>query len=104
MNEPSECLVISKFRVANGMAQEVAAAFVNRPHLVEQHQGFLRMEVVRPQDEPDEFWLMTWWISREAFAEWHHGHTYRESHAGIPAGLKLVPAATELRYFTRVTN
>ncbi len=28
-------VVISKFRVANGMSEEVKEAFINRPHLVD---------------------------------------------------------------------
>lgn len=99
-----EYVVLSKFRVANGMTAQVAEAFENRPHRVEDHAGFLRLEVICPEDEPDEFWLLTYWESRETFQAWHHGHAYRDSHAGIPKGLKLVPAATQLRFFTLIAD
>jgi len=89
-------VVRSRFVVANGMTAEVKAAFRSRPHLVEEAQGFIRLEVLSPIERPDEIWLMTYWTDREAFKAWHHGHLYRESHAGIPKGLKLVRGETEI--------
>ena len=63
-----------------------------------------RMEVVRPVDDRDEFWLLTWWHDEASFREWHHGHLYRESHHGIPRGLKLDAAATQLRLFEKISD
>lgn len=97
-------LAVSKFKVANGMSEEVRAAFVERPHLVDGADGFVRMEVVRPVENHDEFWLLTWWRDEASFRSWHHSHIYRESHAGIPRGLKLDPTATELRFFEKVSD
>jgi heme-degrading monooxygenase HmoA len=97
-------LAVSKFRVANGLTAEVRAAFVSRPHLVDDAAGFVRMEVISPLDDPDEFWLLTWWTSQESFQSWHHSHLYRDSHSGIPRGLKLDPAATQVRYFEKVSD
>ena len=95
-------LAVSKFKVANGMSEEVRAAFAARPHLVDDAPGFVRMEVFRPVDDHDEFWLLTWWRDEASFREWHHGHLYRDSHKGIPRGLKLDPAATQLRFFEKI--
>ena len=53
-------VAMSRFAVANGMAEEVRQAFRDRPHLVDGAPGFLRMEVLTPRDDPDEFWLLTW--------------------------------------------
>lgn len=97
-------LTLSKFRVANGMSAEVRRAFVGRPHLVDSAPGFLRMEVVSPIDDPDEFWLLTWWTDQRSFESWHRSHMYRESHQGIPKGLKLDPSATEIRIFEQVSS
>lgn len=95
---------LSRFRVRNGMNAEVAKAFRDRPHLVEEADGFLRMEVLTPHDDDAEFWLLTYWTSEEKFREWHRSHMYRDSHAGIPKGLKLDPTATELRAFRYVAS
>lgn len=94
-------IAISRFRVANGKADEVRDAFLNRPHRVDRAAGFLQMEVLRPLDDPDEFWLVTHWRDAESFHAWRadHEHGFGESHAGIPAGLRLDPSATRIRYF-----
>lgn len=95
---------ISRFRVRNGMEGEVAEAFRARPHLVDGAPGFVRMEVLSPAEDAAEFWLVTYWSDEESFRAWHRGHTFRESHAHIPKGLKLDPAATELRGFRYVAS
>ena|SRR4028118_141243 len=95
---------ISRFRVRNGMESEVAEAFRSRPHRVEDAPGFIRMDVLSPSEDEAEFWLVTYWSDEASFRAWHHGHTFRESHAGIPKGLKLDPSATELRGFRYVAS
>ena len=95
---------LSRFRVRNGMAAEVAAAFRERPHLVEGASGFIRLDVLTPEDDDSEFWLLTYWEDEASFRQWHHSHQYRDSHHGIPKGLKLDPAATELRSFRYVAS
>lgn len=97
-------VAMSRFTVANGMADQVAEAFRVRPHLVDQAPGYRRMEVLCPVDRPEEFWLITHWDARADFEDWHRGHRYREAHAGIPRGLKLVPQETELRFFDLVAD
>jgi len=101
---PAAFLALSKFKVRNGMEADVRDAFLRRPHLVDEAQGFVRMEVVSPTADDAEFWLLTWWQDEASFREWHHSHLYRESHAGIPKGLKLVPDATELLTFRTITD
>jgi heme oxygenase (mycobilin-producing) len=95
---------ISRFRVRNGMEVDVAEAFRERPHLVDGAPGFVRMDVLSPAEDASEFWLVTYWTDEESFRAWHHGHTFRESHAGIPKGLKLDASATELRAFRYVAS
>ncbi len=95
---------ISRFRVDNGMEGEVADAFRSRPHVVEGTAGFVRMDVLSPVEDDAEFWLVTFWTDEASFRAWHHGHTFRESHSGIPKGLKLDARATELRGFRYVAS
>ncbi len=97
-------VALSRFRVRNGMAAEVASAFRARPHLVEDAQGFVRMDVLTPSDDDAEFWLLTYWSVEASYRAWHTSHLYRESHAGIPKGLKLDPTATEIRGFRYVSS
>ncbi|WP_372896449.1 antibiotic biosynthesis monooxygenase, partial [Stieleria sp.] len=74
-------VVISQFVVANDKDEEVRQAFQNRPHLVDRAPGFRKMEVISPVDEPEKFWLMTYWDDVESFESWHRSHHYRDSHA-----------------------
>lgn len=86
------------------MEREVAEAFRARPHLVDVAPGFVRMEVLSPAEDAAEFWLITYWSDEASFREWHRSHQFRDSHAGIPKGLKLDPAVTELRAFHHVAS
>ncbi|MEO8033676.1 MAG: antibiotic biosynthesis monooxygenase [Acidobacteriota bacterium] len=97
-------LALSRFKVANGMSEAVRSAFAARPHMVDDAPGFLRMDVVRPVEDPDEYWLLTYWSDEASFRSWHQSHLYRQSHAGIPSGLKLDARATELRFFETIAE
>ena len=92
-------VALSRFTIANGMTEEVRDAFRARPHLVDDAPGFLGMEVLSPLDDRAEIWLVTRWGGEQSYRDWHHGHTYRASHKGIPKGLKLVPGSAEVRLF-----
>lgn len=95
---------MSKFVIANGLIAEVKAAFRNRPHLVDDAPGFVRMEVISPLERPAEIWLITFWTDETSFRTWHHGHLYHESHRGIPKGLKLVPGETRITHFEHMSS
>ena len=97
-------VAISQFVVANGLTEEVKEAFRNRPHLVDDAPGFVRMDVISPREEPDAIWLMTYWSDEQSYRQWHHSHMYRESHAGIPQGLKLVPGRNKILLFEHVAS
>ena len=103
---PSEPLAgfvaLSRFTVANGMEEQVKAAFRARPHRVDHVPGFVRMEVLCPLDRAQEIWLVTHWRCADDYHVWHRGHGYRESHCGIPKGLKLVGRETCIREFELV--
>jgi heme-degrading monooxygenase HmoA len=103
-NDNKRCgfVALSRFVIKNEMQQKVREAFLNRPHLVDDAPGFVRMEVLSPQEDNHEIWLMTFWTDEESFRSWHHSHLYRESHKGIPKGLKLVPKSVELRFFEHI--
>jgi heme oxygenase (mycobilin-producing) len=96
--------VLSRFVVANDMASAVKEAFLLRPHLVDSAQGFMRMDVLNPEDMPNEIWLMTYWVDLVSYRTWHKSHAYHESHTGIPKGLKLVPGSAALRIFNLVAS
>lgn len=86
----------SKFTVSNGMEREVRDSFINRPHLVDDATGYIRMEVMNPVDKPEEFVLVTYWQDEASWKLWYRGHTYKAAHKGIPKGLKLIPKSAEI--------
>ncbi|HEX8237558.1 MAG TPA: antibiotic biosynthesis monooxygenase family protein [Abditibacteriaceae bacterium] len=103
MQESSHFVALSQFTIANDMMEQVKEAFRNRPHLVDDAPGFVRMEVVVPQDAPNEIWLITYWSDAESYRVWHRSHEYH-SHKGIPKGLKLVPGSARIRFFGHVCS
>lgn len=92
-------IALSCFTIANDTSEDVRAAFRARPHLVDSADGFVGMEVMSPVGNQDEIWLMTRWRDQDSYTAWHRSHEYRESHKGIPKGLKLVPGSAVVRLF-----
>ena len=97
-------VALSRFLIANDMDDAVKEAFRNRPHAVDAASGFERMDVISPVENPKEIWLITYWLNRQVFDDWHKSHLYRESHSGIPKGLKLIPNSAKVSFFEHVTS
>ncbi len=92
-------VAMSRFIVGNEMELEVKQAFLDRPHLVDNEIGFIKMEVMNPVEKPEEFILITYWHSQQHWDEWYKGHKYKASHENIPKGLKLIPKSTQITYY-----
>lgn len=60
--------------------------------------------MANPTGNDQEFWLLTWWQEESDFQVWHRSHAYRDSHAGMPKGLKLEPSQTKMMYFQVVAQ
>ena len=84
------------------MEADVARAFRDRPHLVDDQPGFLGMEVFTAAEDPAVFHLVTRWTDVESYRRWHHGEPHRLSHQWIPKGLKLDPEFTALQILDRL--
>lgn len=89
-------LAVSRFRVANDMAGEVTAAFLNRPRLVDSWPGFLGLETLTDVADPTVFYLVTRWTDSATFRAWHASPAHRASHAWMPSGLRLDASYTQL--------
>jgi heme-degrading monooxygenase HmoA len=81
--------VISRFRVRNGLEEEVRRAFLNRPRLVEKTPGFRGLEVLTDSQDPAVFLLLTRWADEASFQTWHRSDAHHQSHGLMPQGLKL---------------
>jgi len=101
---PTGFVAISKFTVANGMTGEVKAAFRNRPGYVNDKPGFLRMDVISPNQNPDEIWLITYWQDEESYKRWHSSPDRRQSQQFIPKGLKVIPGSAQITFYEHVSS
>jgi heme-degrading monooxygenase HmoA len=97
-------VVMSRFRVINGMEADVERAFREPPHLVDAAPGFLGLETLVDDRDPRVFYLVTRWSDIESFRSWHGGAAHRESHKFIPRGLRLDPAYTAVWYMRKVSD
>jgi heme-degrading monooxygenase HmoA len=70
----------------------VARAFLNRPRLVEQAEGFLGLEVFTDRRDASVFYLSTRWTTEAAFRQWHTSEAHHASHQGLPKGLDAFEA------------
>jgi len=94
--------VISRFRVRNGLEQEVRAAFLDRPRLVEKTAGFCGLEVLTDAADPAIFLLVTRWTDEASFRLWHRSEAHHLSHGLMPKGLKLDSSFTVLTVGNRI--
>ena len=78
-------------------------AFSARPHHVDSHPGFIRMEVLVPQGQSNEYWLMTFWEDQASFEAWHRHHL-NESHQYMPRGLKIERGSRALTYLNVIAE
>ena len=95
-------VAVSRFRVANGLQDEVKEAFRQRPRLVDAEPGFLGMETFTDASEPTVFYLVTRWTDAAAFHAWHRSDAHHLSHRFIPRGLKLDAQWTKLAVLDRI--
>jgi heme-degrading monooxygenase HmoA len=59
-------VAISRFRPPSDQAEHLVARFQERSRLVDQHQGFLGLEILRSFERQPEFLLVTRWKDRDA--------------------------------------
>ena len=97
-------VVVSRFRVANGLEATVRQAFIDRPHRVERAPGFLGIEALTDEADPAIFYLVTRWSDRESFERWYGSDEHDRSHALIPKGLKLDASYTVVRYLAPIED
>lgn len=95
-------LVVSRFRVQEGLADAVRGAFFDRPQLVDHAPGFLGMEVFTDSADPSVFHLVTRWTDQASFDRWHKSEAYHVSVQHLPKGMKIVAGTVELSRLERL--
>lgn len=96
--------VISRFRVRNGLEEQVRAEFLARPRLVENEAGFCGLEVLNDSADGSSFLLITRWRSEAAFHAWHANAVNGHSNGLVPQGSKLEASLTQIVVGNRVED
>jgi signal transduction histidine kinase/heme-degrading monooxygenase HmoA len=97
-------VAMSTFRVADGMATQVAEAFQKRPRLVDRAPGFLGMETFTSTKDEAVFHLVTRWTDADSFHAWHRSAAHDQSSQFIPKGLELDSSFTQLLEMKRLAG
>ena len=80
-------VAISRFSCPAQSAHAIEARFLDRPRLVDQHDGFLGCEVLKSGLDPVTFVLITRWENRAKLKAYLQSEDFRRVHAdGEEAG------------------
>ena len=74
-------VVANRVPVTPEFAERFEESFRNREGKVENHPGFLRMEVLKPEDPEGVYVVLTHWRSRDDFVAWMRSDDFRKGHA-----------------------
>jgi heme-degrading monooxygenase HmoA len=86
-------VVSNRIPVAAGHEAAFEERFRDRAGLVERHQGFVRMEILRPKQvmmhgKPlggsQYYVVLTYWKSEADFVRWTDSEDFRQAHASRP--------------------
>jgi heme-degrading monooxygenase HmoA len=75
-------VVMNRFFVKPEYAAQFEARIQNRPRLVEQQPGFIRVQLLQPTTPTDPYIVLTFWQSQADFAAWVNAETFTAAHAG----------------------
>lgn len=79
---------VSRLRVEPDRSDDLIAAFRRRAGLVENHDGFIDLQVWRSDRDLGEVLMVSRWRDREAFTAYMKSQDHRTSHARIRDDLK----------------
>ena len=92
---------INAIDVPEGAGPELEQRFANRAHAVENSEGFISFQLLRPVKGENRYFVFTEWESEEAFQAWANGPA-RAAHAGerakpVATGANLLEFEVVLR-------
>lgn len=85
---------INAITVPAEMRETLEERFRNRAGEVETLEGFEGFQLLRPTDDGDRYFVVTWWRSDEDFQRWISSDAFRRGHAGGGGGHGQRPAGT----------
>lgn len=72
---------INAITVPEGMGEEVARRFGERVGAVDGTPGFEGFELLRPEDDRNQWLVVTRWVDDESFEAWRHSDSAANAHA-----------------------
>ena len=78
----SDIVKINAIRVPEGMGEVIEQRFAARGDAMNEVDGFVSFELLRPTAGEDRYFVYTRWESEEAFQAWRDSERFGESHAG----------------------
>lgn len=81
----SDIVKINAIRVPEGMGEMIEQRFAARGDAMNEVEGFLSFELLRPAAGEDRYFVYTRWETEEAFQAWRESQRFAESHAGQTA-------------------
>jgi heme-degrading monooxygenase HmoA len=78
----TDIVKINAIRVPEGMGQIIEERFASRAGAMDEVEGFLSFELLRPTAGEDRYFVYTRWETEEAFQAWRESQRFAESHAG----------------------
>jgi heme-degrading monooxygenase HmoA len=78
-------VAISRFRPPAEQAEQLVARFQERSRLVDQHEGFLGLEVLRSFERSPEFLLVTRWRDKDALRAYLQSQDFQVAKAASVA-------------------
>lgn len=76
-------IVLNRFFVKPEFAGLFETRIKNRPRQVDQQPGFVRAQLLRPENSTDPYIVLTIWESQAHFEAWVKADTFTASHAGL---------------------
>ena len=73
---------INAIRVPEGMGEMIEQRFAARGDAMNEVDGFVSFELLRPTAGEDRYFVYTRWETEEAFQAWRESQRFAESHAG----------------------
>ena len=73
-------VVTNRVPVALDWREKFEERFRNRAGQVEKQTGFVRMEIMRPEDEQSPYLVMTVWDNEQAFRNWVGSEDFKIAH------------------------
>ena len=77
---------INAITVPPGSGDELARRFANRAGAVDQAEGFLGFELLRPTDGRDTWLVLTRWRDEDAFQAWVRSPAFAHGHRAAGEG------------------